>query len=154
MSVGPKELHLNLTPMVDTFTLILVFLIKSYSSAGDLMSVGKNIVLPSSSSRAVPEPSLQVSITSEAIGVEGKLVADSRAALQGNDMLIPGLLGALQKQVEKSRFISRYNKNVKFEGKAVIQGDKKIPFRLLEKVMYTCGQVGYTSLALAVNQKE
>jgi len=38
------------------------------------------------------------------------------------------------------------------KGDITIQGDKEIPFRILKKIMYTCGQVGYNNIHLAVNK--
>ena len=39
------------------------------------------------------------------------------------------------------------------EMKVTIQGDREIEFRLLEKVMFTCGEAGCDQLALAVLQE-
>jgi len=51
---------------------------------------------------------------------------------------------------KKVKFIEKNNPSFKFTGEVMIQGDKGIPFILLEKVMYTCGQAGYSGISLTV----
>ncbi|HDL78199.1 MAG TPA: hypothetical protein ENH09_01345, partial [Bacteroidetes bacterium] len=53
-----------------------------------------------------------------------------------------------------SERLSTLDAKMKFRGEITIQGDKDIPFQLLKKVMYTCGQVGYNAMQLAVLKKE
>ena len=42
----------------------------------------------------------------------------------------------------------------KFSGKVTIQGDKKIPYQLLVKVMATCGKSDHPNMRLVVYKKE
>ena len=42
----------------------------------------------------------------------------------------------------------------KFSGKVTIQGDKDIPYKLLVKVMATCGKAEYSFMRLVVYRKE
>ncbi len=42
----------------------------------------------------------------------------------------------------------------KFSGKVTIQGDKEIPYRLLVKVMATCGKSEFPNMRLVVYKKE
>ena len=41
-----------------------------------------------------------------------------------------------------------------FTGEITLQGDRKVPFRLLKKVIYTAGQAEYVNQSLAVMQEE
>jgi biopolymer transport protein ExbD len=43
---------------------------------------------------------------------------------------------------------------VQFSGKVTIQGDKKLPFNSILKVMATCGRAEYPNLRLVVYQSE
>jgi hypothetical protein len=40
-----------------------------------------------------------------------------------------------------------------FHGRASIQGDRKITFAILQRVMFTCSQNGYEEISLAVLEK-
>jgi biopolymer transport protein ExbD len=42
----------------------------------------------------------------------------------------------------------------KFSGKVTIQGDREIPYKLLVKVMATCGKADYPNMRLVVYKKE
>jgi biopolymer transport protein ExbD len=44
----------------------------------------------------------------------------------------------------------RKGQDPKAAGQITIQGDKDLEYRLLEKVMYTCGAAGFDRMALAV----
>jgi hypothetical protein len=50
--------------------------------------------------------------------------------------------------------ISKLKPNAGFTGRLVLEGDREIPFRLLKKILYTCGQAGFINQSLAVFQKE
>jgi biopolymer transport protein ExbD len=49
--------------------------------------------------------------------------------------------------------IVQYSTKTTFKGDVTIQGDKRIRFRLLKKIMYTCGQQGFNNFNLAVQSK-
>ncbi|MEK7773735.1 MAG: biopolymer transporter ExbD, partial [Deltaproteobacteria bacterium] len=70
------------------------------------------------------------------------------------DMEIPPLSGELNDNTKKIDFIAKNNPSLKFNGTVLIQGDKRIPFAVLEKIMYTCGQAGYSNISLAVFSSE
>jgi biopolymer transport protein ExbD len=46
------------------------------------------------------------------------------------------------------------NYGVKFSGKVTIQGDKRLPYRYLMKVMYTCAQSKYPNMRFVVYTEE
>ena len=60
------------------------------------------------------------------------------------------LYEALKKEAEKSIYIAGVNKDVALSREVILLGDRNIPFLALEKIMYTCGQVGYNNIRLAV----
>ena len=144
----------QMTSLVDVLTVLVFFLLKNFSSEGDIVTQTKNLELPMSSSKAKPEQMLNISISSKHILVEGTpvaLVAEEQER-GGND--IPGLARFLEDKRKQTEEISEYDKNVSFSGKLVIQGDKSIPYWLLQKVLATCGDNGYSSFSLAVMKKD
>jgi len=143
----------TLTSMMDMFTAILFFLLASYSAQGDILTVDPRFKLPMSTATQPPRLRLIVQATPDDIMVEGRRVSGVKEALREGGFLIKPLFDELNEQAKKSEFIAAKNKAVKFTGETVIQGDKTIPFALLERIMFTCGQAGYNTISLAVTSR-
>ncbi len=145
---------LMLIPLIDIFTNILLFLLVSYSVEGNIVNVDSRFKLPVSTSQATPKLKLNVQVTPDDIILDGERVAGVKEALSKQDISIPLLHDALNENTKKVEFIMKNNPDFKFSGEVMIQADKSIPFLLLEKVMYTCGQAGYGNISLAVMSRE
>jgi len=145
---------LRLTSMIDMFTILLVFLLQSFSAEGEIVSVAKDLRLPESTAQTQPKASPILVITDEWIILDGSpvvLVADIVNTEQN-------LIQPLRKRLERIRSFSvslgALDAKMGFTGNITIQGDREIPFMLLKKIMFTCGQEGFNNMLLAVNQKE
>jgi biopolymer transport protein ExbD len=143
-----------MTSLVDVLTVLVFFLLKNFSTEGDIITPSEGLELPISTSQQKPEPVLVVAISQKHIMAEGKPVA-----LVGEEMTragtdIPALAEWLGKRKSKTETIAQYDPSLNFEGKLTIQGDKTIPWKLLEKVLHTCGQSGYSNFALAVTRED
>ena len=69
---GEKEASLNITSMMDAFTIVLVFLLKSFAAEGNLLTQADNLKLPYSVSQKQPtEVSLIVIVDADQIIVLG-----------------------------------------------------------------------------------
>ena len=79
----PGEARLQLTSMMDMFTIILVFLLKTYSTHGQLINPSEDLTLPSSMTQQMPELGLDVTVSS---------LGDA-TSLQGGTLLITPLHG-------------------------------------------------------------
>jgi biopolymer transport protein TolR len=144
----------QMTSLVDVLTVLVFFLLKNFSTEGDIITPSKNLELPESSAKAKPEQMLNISISQKHILAEGTPVAlvSEEQERTGND--IPGLARYLEDKRKQTEEIAEYDKNVTFNGKLTIQGDRAIPYWLLQKVLATCGENGYSSFSLAVNKKD
>ena len=137
------------------FTIILLFLLVNYSAQGEITSADpKKLILPVSTSQKPPNLRLIIQATSDDIIVDGAKVTEIKDVLKEEDYLIKPILDALNINTEKVEFIAKNNSSVKFTGEVLIQGDRNIPFQLLEKIMYTCGQAGYSNISLSVISSE
>ncbi|HKP96794.1 MAG TPA: biopolymer transporter ExbD [Fibrobacteria bacterium] len=144
----------QMTSLVDVLTVLVFFLLKNFSTEGDIVTQTKNLELPESSSKAKPEQMLNISISARHILAEGTPVAlvSEEQERGGND--IPGLARFLEDKRKQTEEIAEFDKNVSFSGKLTIQGDRTIPYWLLQKVLATCGDNGYSSFSLAVMKKD
>lgn len=149
-----SEASLNLNSLMDMFTIILLFLLVSFTSEGEVVSASPKFKLPVSSAQKKPEQKLTVQITSDEILVDGNKIMDIREIANNEDYTINPLLDALNSNIKKVEYVAQRSSDFVFKGDVVIQGDQKIPFILLEKVMFTCGEAGYGNISLAVMSRE
>lgn len=141
---------LMLTSLIDMFTIILLFLLQSYSMQGDVYNIDPKLKLPVSMAREAPNMRLIVQVTTDDLIVDGKKVASLAGLAEGKDLVIGPVLEALNRNTGKVEFIERSNPSFKFRGEVMVQADRRTPFKVLEKIMYTCGQAGYGNISLAV----
>lgn len=143
---------LNITSMIDMFTLMVVFLLKNYSSQGQLVTPATGLLLPTSSIEKNAEEALSVKISSNTIMVENEIVIDSvsyASIMAQKDFMIQQLYTVLNQHSQEAKKSSEMFKT-EFSGKISIQGDVAIPYNILTRVMYTCGQAGYPNMNLIV----
>lgn len=146
---------LNLTSMIDMFTLMVVFLLKNYSAQGQLVTPAEGLMLPTSSIEKTAGEALSVKVSQTTIMVENDIVIDQTAyssILEQKDFMIEPLFKVLSERAKSDREAAvRFN--TEFSGKISIQGDIEIPYNVLTRVMYTCGQAGYPTMNLVVYRK-
>ncbi len=150
----PSTFMLRLTPMIDMFTILLVFLLKSFSVEGEIMSVAKDLHLPESTAQTPPKATPILVVTNEWVILDGQPIETIDNIHNGESLVIKRLLKKLRQLRAFSEHLGRLDPNMGFRGNITIQGDKEIPFEILKKVMFTCGQVGYNNMLLAVNKQE
>ena len=148
---SPSLVVLNITSMLDMFTILIIFLLKSYSAEGVILTIPADLHLPESTAQSQPEPGLVIELSRDVIVVNGTNLSLDLDQVEGSDsLLIPELYEYLSKMVRQYEEISSANPGMKFTGKMVLEGDREIPFRLLKKILYTSGQAGFINQSLAV----
>jgi biopolymer transport protein ExbD len=151
----PSLLTLNITSMLDMFTILIIFLLKSYSAEGIILTIPADLHLPNSTTQSAPEPGLVVEVSKNLLVVDGKMLDVNLEEIKTSEkLLIDTLYEHLMVKVGQYEEISGLNPNAGFTGRLVLEGDREIPFRLLKKILYTCGQAGFINQSLAVFQKE
>ena len=141
---------LMLTSLMDTFT-ILVFFLLFHMSNGAFLEAPKQIKLPGSVVEAKPRETVVIMVSPEVVLVQGQAVI-STPELHGDGIeRVPGITERLEQL--KRNIIGISTQGI-VEGKEVtILADKTIPFRVLKKIMSTCTDSGYGRISLAVIQK-
>ena len=148
---------LQVTSMVDMFTIILVFLLKSYSTSAIQITPQDGLQLPVSSSTTDPVEALKLVVSKDGVYVgDEKVVEFKDGKPQSSDFdsadpkFIRSLYKALDKEAEKSKSIAKVNEAMEFDGKLVVQADQELPYSVLKKVMYTSMIAGYADVKMAV----
>jgi biopolymer transport protein ExbD len=148
---------LNITPMMDMMTIILVFLLKSFASTSSNINFDQNLQIPKSSTLLKPKLAVSVMITKKVLLVEGDAVApinqgkvDPTVKRDGeNGYYITPLVDLLAKHAKREKKVADLTGN-KFEAQLMIVADQTTPYRLLTEVIYSCGQAGYANYRLLV----
>lgn len=146
------KVSLNLTSMMDMFTIILVFLLKTYSTEGMLIQPSEDITLPKSTVEKSPEVALDLVVSKEWVMVNHEPVAQVKNILNQREFLIKPLQDKLHVYAREAKRMEELY-GTKFSGKVTIQGDRSIPYKLLVKVMATCGKSDYPNMRLVVYRK-
>jgi biopolymer transport protein ExbD len=153
-NVKTAEVKLNLTSMMDMFTIILVFLLKNFSTESQLIAPSDFLKLPKSVVEQPPEVGLDVVVSKQIIMVNHETVVLLDDVRKNDPAVIDhGVIRPLQ---EKLRFYSSQARKmevdygIKFSGKVTIQGDKELPYSELVKVIRTCGVSDYPNMRLLV----
>jgi biopolymer transport protein ExbD len=148
------QVALKLTSMIDMFTILLVFLLKNFSAEGQNMSVAPDLRLPESSAQKAPQSASTIAVTNDFILLDGKRIATVGQVINSNKLLIPELMNELKRLKLLSEKVGEIHTSMGFTGKISIQGDKELPYLIIKKIMFTCGQVGYNEMMLAVSMND
>lgn len=147
---------LQLTAMVDMFTILIVFLLKSFSTSSVTITPHKDLKLPNSTAYVQPIEALKLVVAMDGIYVDDKKVVEvvdgriDKSQLDANDSeFVRTLYDELNKQADKSKDIAGQNEDVEFEGKIIMQADSRLDYGELKKVMYTASLAGFADMKLA-----
>ena len=66
--------------------------------------------------------------------------AAAKEGRRADAFYVGAIYDALKKEVDKQKYIARYNKDAPFAGRINVVADRKIPYRTLMEVLYTAGQ--------------
>ena len=145
-----KVTGLNLTPLMDVFT-ILVFFLLFHSAGSNTLESPKQIKLPDSVVETKPRETVVIMVSPQVVLVQGEAVI-STSELLGDKIEMVAEITERLKQLERN-IIGISTKTVVASKEVTILADKTIPFRVLKKIMLTCTGSGYGRISLAVIQK-
>ena len=141
---------MNLTSLMDVFTILVFFLLVNSGSA-EVLETPKQLVLPESVIEVKPRETVVVFIGTENVVVQGEAVVSIEAILasDGSDIVpIMDRLAALEGSV-----IGPSTQYVAGSQEVTILADRSIPFNVIRQVMSTCTSQGYGRISVAVIQK-
>jgi len=141
---------LNLTSLMDVFTILVFFLLTS-SSSSEVLSTPKQITLPDSIVKMKPRETIVIMVSPDFVLVQGEEIVATVDLLENKNVAIPEITAKLG-QLEQN-IIGISTKAVVENKEITILADKSIPFRVLKKVMSTCTASGYGRISLAVIQR-
>lgn len=129
---------LLLTALIDAFSILVIFLLMSFSSAGDLLSIGKGQELPKAALANQLERNPVVKLE------EGKIFVESKEVTQ--DTLVAAML-ELRKQFAES------HPGEEYPGIVTIQGDRRLKYEQLNQIVLAASHAGFSDIRFAVLMK-
>ena len=149
--------YLNITPMMDMMTILLVFLLKQFSVQAAALQMPPEMQLPTSTIEQQRPLAVNITITQSAILVEGDGVTTVRNGAVdpsvkrdgANGYYITPLVEILEKHARREKKVADMT-GQKFEGQLMLVADQTTPYRLLTEVIYSCGQAEYANYRLLV----
>lgn len=157
---APSSFKIQITSMVDMFVILLVFLLKSYSTSPVIINPRDGLRIPESTATTDPVDVVKLIVALDGVFVEDKKVIElengavPKAQVDKNDAsFIRPLFEALDERAKLAKNIQKVNDAFEFDGTVLLQADRTLPYEILQKIMYTSMMAGYAEVKLAVAQK-
>ena len=144
-----KISKMNLTSLMDVFTILVFFLLVNSGSV-EILDAPKEVQLPESHVESKPRETVVIFISPEEILVQGQpagLVEDVLTGDQGPLRNVESRLVQLSENV-----IGTSTMTVAATKEVTILADKSVPFTVVRQIMSTCTGAGYENVSLAVVQ--
>lgn len=142
---------LNLTSLMDVFTVLVFFLIFNSSATVETLQQPKQIKLPESMVDQKPRETVVIYVGKEDVLMQGVLVARVSEIEAAGDVEI-GPISVRLAELSES-VIGLSTQAIAESQEVTVLADKSVPFHVLKKIMATCTAQGYTRVSLAVVQK-
>ncbi len=139
-----EGLGLNLIPMMDVLTVLVLFLL-FHSFNGEMPE--QRIELPDSIVETRPRETLAIVVNPEAVMIQGAAVVSTSELYQDRIGMVVQIKERLEELERDIGITAPESKEI------TLLADKTIPFKVLKKIMSTCTASGYGRISLAVIQK-
>jgi len=126
---------LLLTALIDAFSILVIFLLMSFSSTGELLALGKGQELPKAAQAEMLERHAVVKVDNGKFYLEDKEVTA--------DGLVAGLLEVRKRWQE-------IHPNQEFPGVLTIQADRRVKYELLNSIVLASSHAGFSDIKFAV----
>ena len=152
-------MNLQITSMADIFTILLVFLLKSYASGEASIPPNPAINLPRTKLGKPPTETLRLEIGSNFVSVAGHRVLDLNDFRIKSEDDLASVREAIGKERGRQLAATGVNKaqedlKGKLDTRVTVLVDQKVPYQTLKKLMTVAASQGYTDFKLAVVKNE
>lgn len=162
---------LNMTAMVDMFTVLCVFLLQNYATTNQVLPMPDKVQLPAAHETKELKPSNVVIVAEDGIMLNNVKVAEFIDVKNQQDWLVKPLAEMLDKAIKEGEAhkgslgnqlrtaVNDANNQPKAAEpddfrKITIQSDKSIDFLTVKKIMFTVTEAGMQEINFAVLKKK
>jgi biopolymer transport protein ExbD len=157
----------NITSMMDMMTIILVFLLNSFSAEPLPVSASERLELPVAQAHSAPVLAVQVVLSQEDVRVDGEPVLrlspvadpvtglpslafeDEAEAAAG----LPTFRARLAAKAARLVQTGQDAAGAEVHGKLLVTSDASIPYGVLKSVLYAAGEEGFGDFQFLVRQR-
>jgi len=146
---------LFLTSMVDMFAILVIFLLQSFSSEGEIIILPSGIQLPKAVNTGTLSRAPSVVVGLEEILFEGQVVAQTQEFIGREAWEIPPLQTAVRVFRENREAQAIVNREISEEDQQRLQeinvsADRRLNFEIVRKVLYSVAAEGFPAYQFAV----
>lgn len=132
-----QQVDLQITSMADIFTILLVFLLKSYSTSINNIQLVSSATLPTANHAAQIQEAPKVEIAKDAIYLDGKKITTlNNFVMDAKDQ---SLLEGLNPETVQSK-----------DHKILVLADKLAPYSIVKQTLQAASAQGFTDYQLVV----
>ncbi len=147
-----SEGTLNMNSMMDILTIMLLFLLMSFSTEGSLATKSGGLTPPKILAKNKPKKAVVVGVSSQQLFFNKEPIVDvDKVLAQKESYQIEELALKLEEEASKAKDLEE-KWGIEFKRELLIYADEKMPFNILLKVVYTCGRHEFSNLRLMGNQ--
>ena len=164
---------LQLTAMVDMFTVLVVFLLQNYATTNQILPIEDSVALPDAASVRELKPSNVVVLDPAGVRVNNTQVETMEAVKASEDWMLPAMKAKIEELIKEGELKkktlgaqlrqavtdaknddgTKKEEEVDDFRKITIQADKLIDFLSVKKIMFTATEAGIYEINFAVIKK-
>ncbi len=145
---------LLITPLVDMFVIIVLFLIANFSATGEILMMTKDIQLPEAVNVKEVEHVPVVMVSNDQVIIDGTVIGRVEDLTREEYLNIPALEEKLRDMKKKYEDLHAMAKDAQsFKGDVNIQANREVLFKIIKRVMFSCASAGYQNINFAVLSK-
>jgi biopolymer transport protein ExbD len=152
---GRKSVYeaLNLVAYIDMMTMLVIFLLMSFSATGEILFIQKNIVMPEAQNWTALERAPVIGMSKDVVTLDGAQVASAEELTKDSATGDAKINELYEKLVILKNNYKLLHPSDPFPGICIIQADKGVEFKSLKKVMYSAATAGYNNVNFAVRSR-
>ncbi len=132
------QADLLLTALIDAFSILVIFLLMSFSSTGDILFISKDTELPKAKLVDVLDRNPVVKVEGSAMFVENKEVKPE------------GLIAEL---IELRKQFAETRPGEEYPGIVTVQADRRVKYEVLNQIVMAASAAGFGDIRFAVLAK-
>ncbi len=146
-----KPPKLNITSMMDMFTIILIFLLFSFSSEPEMAGLDKDMQLPQSTSKTDFQDTIKLVLSQSTLKMGDEVVAqienDAIVGLDPKNLKSSGLFIRLS---HRSETLSKETVGPEGPHPILLLCDRRLPFKTINQITKTAALAGFPNFQFAV----
>lgn len=134
---------LSLTSMVDMFSLLVIFLLQTFSSSPEIMAIAKGVELPTAGSGLELKDAPVLALSAEGVFLDQKWVGKTDELLRDPEPL-------MEKLADQRNLWAASHPNEAFHGQISLQADRELSSVIVSQFMALLPSQHFGSIQLAV----